>query len=97
MRFLSREFAGWMLLILSLFIFYRCYLLLTTTHSYVEGGALTLIGIVLFRGGIHLLKIAIAARICLETQERLEGHYDDRLTEAARRKGLRAADVGRQA
>ena len=35
----------------------------------LEGGTITLIGVVLFRGGIHLLKIAVAARICLEGEE----------------------------
>jgi hypothetical protein len=72
MKFWIREFAGWLLVALGLFVFYRCYLLLTATQYYVQGGILTLIGVILFRGGIHLLKIAIAARICVESEESLQ-------------------------
>ena len=73
MRFWTREVAGWALLVLGLYVFYRCYQLLTDSNHYVlEGGTLTLVGIFLFRGGIHLRKIAVAARVCVEAQERLE-------------------------
>ena len=73
MRLWTREIAGWGLVALGLYVFYRDYEILTDgNHFIVEGGMLTLIGIFLFRGGIQLLKIAVAARVCLETQERLE-------------------------
>jgi hypothetical protein len=73
MRFWTREVAGWVLLALGLYVFYRSYALLIDGHQYqIEGGILTIIGIFLFRGGIHLLKIAVAARVCLEAQLRLD-------------------------
>src|SRR5438270_9807334 len=73
MRFWTRELAGWVLLGLGLYVFYRTFQLLTTdNHWVVEGGMLTLIGIFLFRGGIQLLKIAVAAQVCMEARQRLE-------------------------
>jgi hypothetical protein len=74
MRFWTREIAGWVLLILGLFVFYRCYTLLARDlpPRILEGGSLTVVGAFLFRGGIHLLKVAVAARICEEAQERIE-------------------------
>jgi hypothetical protein len=73
MRFWTREVAGWILLALGLYVFYRSYTLLINSHeSQIEGGILTIVGIFLFRGGIQLLKIAVAARVCLEAQQRLD-------------------------
>jgi hypothetical protein len=72
MRFWIREVAGWVLVFLGLLVFYQCYVLLARELRFVEGSSLTVVGIFLFRGGIHLLKIAVAARVCLEAQERYE-------------------------
>jgi hypothetical protein len=74
MRFWIREIAGWVLLLLGLFVFYQSYwLLMVPDHARIlEGFIMSLIGIILFRGGIHLLKIAVAAQVCLETQEQME-------------------------
>lgn len=70
MRFWFREIVGWLLVGLGLLVFYGCYELLIRGRV-AETGALTVIGIFVFRGGIHLLKMAVAARICLQAQERL--------------------------
>ena len=73
MRFWTREVAGWILLALGLYVFYSSYTLLVDNHqSQIEGGILTIVGIFLFRGGIQLLKIAVAARVCMEAQQRLD-------------------------
>jgi hypothetical protein len=73
MRFWTREVAGWILLALGLYVFYRSYSLLMDNHqSQIEGGILAIVGIFLFRGGIQLLKIAVAARVCMEAQQRLD-------------------------
>jgi len=72
MRFWTREMAGWGLVLLGLFAFYKCYGLLTADdHRLIEGSALTIVGIVIFRGGIHLLKVAVAAQVCAEAEQRL--------------------------
>ena len=68
MRFWFRELAGWLLVALGLFVFYYCLAMLTSGHYILEAGPLTLIGIIVFRGGIHLLKVAVAARVCLHAQ-----------------------------
>jgi hypothetical protein len=68
MRFWLRELMGWFLVALGLFVFYLCFQLLVN-HYILEGGPLTLVGIIIFRGGIHLLKVAVAARVCLHAQE----------------------------
>ena len=70
MSFWLREIAGWILVILSLWIFYVCYGLLRD-HYVFEAGPLSVIGIVVFRGGIHLLKVAVAARVCMHAQAEL--------------------------
>lgn len=72
MRFWIREILGWFLVGLGLFAFYMCVVLLFN-HSIIEVGPLFVIGIVVFRGGIHLLKVAVAARICMEAQAKMPG------------------------
>src|SRR5260370_29354109 len=68
MRFWIREILGLFLVGLGLFAFYMCVVLLFN-HSVIEVGPLFIIGIIVFRGGIHLLKVAVAARICMLAQE----------------------------
>lgn len=64
MRFWLRELAGWALVLLGLFVFYLC-LALMLSDRIIQAGQLTIIGIFIFRGGIHLLKVAVAARVCM--------------------------------
>jgi hypothetical protein len=66
MRFWIRELAGWLLIGLGLYVFLVCYAILVSAGPHlIEAGPLAFIGFVIFRGGIHLLKVATAARICL--------------------------------
>ena len=75
MRFWIRETAGWLLLLLGLFLFWVCLaLLLNERPQYIQAGPLTLIAIIVFRGGIHLLKVAVAARVCLHAQRETSRH-----------------------
>ena len=63
--FWFREIAGWLLVLLGLYLFFVCYLMLLSDPPYIlEAPLLTVIGVFIFRGGIHLLKVAVAARVC---------------------------------
>jgi hypothetical protein len=71
MRFWTREVAGWLLVALGLIVFYLSFAMLMA-RQIVGAGSLTMIGIFVFRGGIHLLKVAVAARICTQTEKLLQ-------------------------
>jgi hypothetical protein len=75
MRFWTRELGGWLLVVLGLLVFGLCILFLQNAHypRVIEVGPLLVIGIFVFRGGIHLLKVAVAARICLASVEPVAG------------------------
>ncbi len=69
----GRELAGWCLVLLGLFLLLVCFLDLLSNdpnnppHIFFSPLVAT-IGIVIFRGGIHLLKVAVAARVSLRAQ-----------------------------
>ena len=72
LRFWVREVLGWCLVVIGLYIFLVVLAnLLAPPPSQpriFEAPIVVVIGVVVFRGGIHLLKVAVAARICLQTQ-----------------------------
>jgi hypothetical protein len=68
MRYWLREISGWLLLILGVLLFYLCYLLLLS-HDVTEAWPLALIGIVVFRAGVQLLKVAVAAELWTQARE----------------------------
>jgi len=70
MNFWLREFLGWAMILLGVATFYLCVVLLLD-GSIIEAGQLTVVGIVLFRGGVHLLKVAVAARVCTRVEKQL--------------------------
>ena len=70
MIFWTREIAGWLLVACGLAAFASVYEMLYPLH-FIWAIPTTVIGIFLFRGGIHLLKVAVAARACREAQQRL--------------------------
>ncbi|MCI0463769.1 MAG: hypothetical protein L0Z62_43085 [Gemmataceae bacterium] len=73
MRYWVRELAGWVLVLLGLFVFYVCFAVLLGDGSLLfESIFFTVIGVVVFRSGMHLLKVAVAARVCLHAQARLQ-------------------------
>lgn len=62
-----REIVGWLLLLAGLYAFLICMGLLAQ-QQYVGAGIMTSIGFVVFRGGIHLVKVATAARVVLDSR-----------------------------
>lgn len=73
MRYWFREIAGWVLTGVGLFIFVLVYWLCNQRNEprYVEAMTMTVVGIFVFRGGINLLKTAVAARVCEQAQDGL--------------------------
>jgi hypothetical protein len=61
--FYVREVVGWALMVLGLWLFYQSYTFVVN-KNYIGSGPTVLMGIVVFRGGIHLLKVAVAAKVC---------------------------------
>jgi hypothetical protein len=71
--FWFREAVGWLLVVIGLYVFFICFAMLVSDPPRIlEAPLLTVIGIFLFRGGIHLLKVAVAARICQQAHQRME-------------------------
>ncbi|MBA4064207.1 MAG: hypothetical protein C0501_10925 [Isosphaera sp.] len=60
----AREVAGWLLVAGGLWAFLEAYGLLLNRRVF-EAGPLAVMGFVVFRGGIHLLKVAVAAQAAL--------------------------------
>jgi hypothetical protein len=74
MRSWILEIAGWLLVLLGLFVFYVCFsILLAPRPLLLQSVPLTIIGFIVFRGGIYLLKLGVAARICLNAQKVARG------------------------
>jgi hypothetical protein len=72
MNFWLRELAGWALVMIGLAIFGLSIVFLQR-HFMIEGPSLIVVGFIVFRGGIHLLKVAVAARVCLQAAEPVAG------------------------
>ena len=56
-----REIVGWCLVLVSLTIFWRCFQFLNRAYV-IEGFVAAIVGVMLFRGGLQLVKVAVAAR-----------------------------------
>lgn len=72
--FWIREIAGWALIILGLWLFYVSYFVLLRNGYIIQSGPTVLMGIVVFRGGIHFLKVAVAARVCQQAPVESRSH-----------------------
>lgn len=57
----SREIAGWVLILIGLFTFMQAYDLLLSKRIF-EATPVVFIGFIVFRGGTHILKVAVAAQ-----------------------------------
>jgi hypothetical protein len=56
----TREVAGWVVLLIGLGFFWATYEKLADKRIF-EAAPMAFIGFVVFRGGVHLLKVAVAA------------------------------------
>jgi hypothetical protein len=70
MSFWWREFSGWLLIGVGFLFFVLAYQF-CLVHYLTEAWPMAIIGIAVFWGGVQLLKVAIAARVCQQTQDRL--------------------------
>jgi hypothetical protein len=70
MSYWIRELMGWLLLLLSLGMIAVAYLF-AERRMILELWPWTLLTVFVFRGAIHLLKVAVAARVCQKAQDRL--------------------------
>jgi hypothetical protein len=65
------EIAGALLVMIGLFMFYLVYDQVVRLERPLSAGALVLAGIIIFRGGIQLLKVAAAVHACREYRAEL--------------------------
>jgi hypothetical protein len=66
MMFWLREIFGWALIGLGLYAFGVAYFDLVQKGFLVQAAPVIFIGFIIFRGGIHLIKVSIAIRISRE-------------------------------
>ncbi len=92
MSYWLRELAGWFLVAVGLWMLYACYELIQDRRLF-EAGPLSIVGIIVFRGGIHLLKVAVAARICSLAKERTRAEKPAPPAAGARGRGTAANPV----
>ena len=66
---LIRELVGWSLLVAGLIVF-RVSFSYLDDRKVVEAGIATVIGLIIFRGGMQLLKVAVLTRAVVREQRR---------------------------
>ena len=67
----AREIGGWALVLIGLGAFYESWRMLRDRWIF-ESVPMVVIAFVVFRGGIHLLKVAVAARVAQQASRELE-------------------------
>jgi hypothetical protein len=83
MMFWIREILGWLLIALGLYVFYiAMQILLLEGPRLLEAPLFVAIGFIVFRGGLHVLKVSVAGRVCTQA------HRDGLAQEEIRRSGL---------
>jgi hypothetical protein len=65
-----REIAGWLLVLAGLYVFYvAMQLLLRDGPFLLESPMFVAIGFFVLRGGLQLIKMSVAGRVCLDAQK----------------------------
>ncbi|MFM7112736.1 MAG: hypothetical protein ACKO26_16480 [Planctomycetota bacterium] len=65
-----REILGWLMTLASLYGFFVA-LGLIVNRQVIGGGALGILSLFMYRSGVGFLKMAVAARICQQAQDRV--------------------------
>jgi hypothetical protein len=69
MLFWLRECLGWVLIALGLYCFFGAMqIVLVDGPPLLEASYFLFVGFVVFRGGLQILKVSVAGRICQEAQ-----------------------------
>ncbi len=71
--FRTREIAGWGLVLFGLYLI-RMALGFVDDRKVVEASVVVFAAMAVFRGGIQLVKVATAARICLAAEQRSDAN-----------------------
>jgi hypothetical protein len=70
MLFWMRELLGWLLILVALFCFYVAIgIVMADGPLLIEASYHLFVGFVVFRGGLTILKLSMAGRICLDAQK----------------------------
>lgn len=75
-----REVVGWLLLATGLAAFATCYFVFLLNRLVIEAAGVGAIGFTIFRAGLHLLKVAVAARAAREAGPAVAAAVADRAT-----------------
>jgi hypothetical protein len=68
--FWIREILGWLLVLAGLYVFYIAMQLLLRDGPFIlESPLFVAIGFFVFRGGLQLIKMSVAGRVCLDAQK----------------------------
>ena len=65
MFFVIRETAGWFLIVAALYLIQLTLLDYVDAGRVVEAGIVVVASMFVFKGGIHLIRVGTAARICM--------------------------------
>lgn len=68
MFFIIRETAGWLLIVTALYLIQLALRQYIPRHDVVEAGLTVMAAMFVFKGGVHLIRVATAARICMHTR-----------------------------
>ena len=69
--FWIREIFGWLLVLVGIYVFYIAMQVLLRENGpfILESPIIVAIGFIIFRGGLQLIKIGVAGRVCVDAQK----------------------------